>query len=362
MELIFKMRYFFLFIGCLSLFHCVSKEQQTTVTFVDEFVIKDSLDFQQTIIGGLSGIDYDGENFYMVVDDAKQPRILKASIIFDGDTIQKIDFTDVIHLKDSSNFYKNNALDVESVLYDTINEEFHLVSEGFIKGGKSPAIFKVNSEGDFVENIDYPDYFKSKSKHNASFESTSRSIDNKGVWVAMEGVLEGDGEDPSFNTTNSPVRITFFENSTDKATKQFVYQLDNIEKPKKGNINLNGITAILMYKKNEFLIVERAYQSGYGSYGNTVKLYKASIYFDATNTIEMTSLSSSEIVPMKKELLLNFNDLKPQLTDGIIDNIEGITFGPKLSNGHQSLLLVSDDNFQLYDKQINQFIVLQLNE
>jgi hypothetical protein len=58
--------------------------------------------------------------------------------------------------------------------------------------------------------------------------------------------------------------------------------------------------------------------------------------------------------------VFNFEDIKNQLTAGIIDNIEGITFGPKLANGNQSLLLISDDNFQLYGKQLNQLILLEI--
>ena len=56
----------------------------------------------------------------------------------------------------------------------------------------------------------------------------------------------------------------------------------------------------------------------------------------------------------------NFEDFKEDLTEGIIDNIEGITLGPVLENGNESLVLVSDDNFQLYGKQLNQFILLEI--
>jgi hypothetical protein len=45
-------------------------------------------------------------------------------------------------------------------------------------------------------------------------------------------------------------------------------------------------------------------------------------------------------VPATKKLLLNLDDL------GIyIDNIEGVTFGPVLPNGHKTLGMVADNNF-----------------
>ncbi|CAM1340789.1 esterase-like activity of phytase family protein [Tenacibaculum amylolyticum] len=347
----------------ISLFGC--KEQKNkglVVEFKDEFVLQDSLAYKNTIVGGLSGIDYDGTNFYFVIDDSQNPRILKSVITFNEDTIQKIDFVDLIELKDSSEFYKEQALDLESLVFNAKEKEFHLVSEGSIKKGKEPSVFAINEGGEFISSFEIPEYFKSASRHNASFEGSCRSIDNTGMWVAMEGVLKVDGEEPSLTETLSPVRITLFNDGEKKATKQYVYMLDKVEKPKKGTINLNGLTAILEYKKNTFLVVERAYQSGYGSYGNTVKLYKATVEDKTTNTLAFETLSNRTYIPLKKELLLNFNTIKPNLTKGIIDNIEGITLGPKLSNGNSSLILISDDNFQLYDTQINQFIVLEIKE
>jgi hypothetical protein len=44
--------------------------------------------------------------------------------------------------------------------------------------------------------------------------------------------------------------------------------------------------------------------------------------------------------PVKKKLLLNMDDLKIYT-----DNIEGVTFGPTLPNGHRTLIFVSDNNF-----------------
>jgi hypothetical protein len=36
-----------------------------------------------------------------------------------------------------------------------------------------------------------------------------------------------------------------------------------------------------------------------------------------------------------------------------LDNVEGITLGPRLSDGRQSVVLVADDNFN--DEQVTQF-------
>jgi hypothetical protein len=43
---------------------------------------------------------------------------------------------------------------------------------------------------------------------------------------------------------------------------------------------------------------------------------------------------------------------------GYVDNIEGISWGPKLANGHRSLILVSDNNFN--PDQRTQFLAFEV--
>ena len=340
------------------------KTEKISLKFLNEFVVKDSLRFKNTIVGGISGIDYSNNQYYMVVDDAMNPRILIGDILIKRDSIKSVDFKKVIRLDSSSVFYKKNTLDLESVFVE--NHQINLVSEGSIKKGKNPAVFKIDSLGKFTEITTIPAYFnacsKAKPKHNAVFESSSKSYDKKGFWVAMEAPLKADGEEPTFHKTQSPIRITYFDKKTNIATKQFAYQLEKIDKPAKGNVNLNGVTAIIEYAENSFFIVERIYQSGYGSFGNTVRIFKAMINEKTTNTLAFQSLREERYVPLKKELIFDFVEVKDVLTDKIIDNIEGITFGPVLSNGNRSLILVSDDNFQVYDRQLNQFLLLEIEE
>lgn len=345
----------------LSFYSCINKSIK--LNFINEYIVKDSLLFNNAIIGGVSGIDYYKDDYYMVVDDAKNPRVLIGNISLKNDSIKSISFQKVIRLNDTtSKFYNHSALDLESIFVN--DKGINLVSEGAIKKGKNPSVFQIDEKGKFIKEFKIPEYFKANSiakpKHNGAFESSSKSFDNKGFWVAMEAPLEADGEEPTFHKTQSPIRISYFDNVTGKATKQFAYQLEKIDKPAKGKVNLNGVTAILEYEKNNFFVIERTYQSGYGSYGNVVRIFKATINNKCTNTLSIQSLKNENYIPLKKELLLDFKTIENKLTNKIIDNIEGITFGPKLLNGNQSLILVSDDNFQVYGRQLNQFILLEI--
>lgn len=345
-------------------FNC-SNSKKIRLTFLDEYTIKDSIQFQSSILGGFSGIDFSKDNYYLIIDDVNKPRLVTSKITIKSDTISSIIFQNVIFLNDSiTPFYEKKHLDLESIFIDADKNEINFVSEGSIYKRKKPLVFVTDFSGHFKYEYSLPRSHKNLNniKHNAVFEASSKSVQKNGFWVAMEGVLKSDGEEPSFHKTTSPIRITFFDKQSKKATHQFAYHLEPISKPAKGNINLNGVTAILEHKENHFFIIERTYQSGYGAYGNIVRIFEANINEETTNVLEIDSLRNFEYKPLKKRLLFDFENVKNRLKDGIIDNIEGITFGPKLSNGKSSLILVSDDNFQIYGKQLNQFILLEIDE
>jgi len=352
---LYALCFLLLCIGC-------SQPKEISISFVDEFTFPDSTYFKGNVIGGLSGIDYFNNEYYFIVDDANIPRVLIADILFEKDTISQVNFKEEISIMDTtSQFMKNTILDLESVFIDK-KGNLNLVSEGSINYKRNPSIFSITKKGKFVETYELPENMEELNnfRHNAAFESSTRSIDKNYFWVATEAPLKSDGEEAQLQETNSPVRFTRFNSSTKKVEKQYVYQLEAVPKEKKGNINLNGITAMLELKEETFLVIERAYQNNYGSYGNTVLLYEAKATKNTTNVFDLQSLKDKKYIPLEKRLLLNFNDIKSELTEGIIDNIEGITLGPKLKNGNRSLILVSDDNFQVYGKQLNQFIVLEI--
>lgn len=338
--------------------------QSVQLKFIDEYVLKDSLNYRESIIGGLSGIDKENDAYYMVVDDSKEPRVFKAKIDFVCDSIQNIGFVDVVYLRNKSKFFRKTFFDLESVF--VVNDEIHLVSEGSVNKFKDPEVFSINNKGELIDRYAIPKYFKIKyakgPRHNAVFEASAKSVAGKGFWVAMEGVMKVDGEEPSLKEGFSPARVTLFDFKTKKAMQQFAYPLGNLERPLIGRFNVNGITALLEYKENHFFVVERSYQSDYGIYGNKVKIYKVVLNSKTINTLNIVSIKEKTGVAVQKELLFDFDDIRDKLTENSIDNVEGITFGPRLSNGNQSLIVVTDDNFQKFGKQLNQFIVLEIVE
>jgi len=76
----------------------------------------------------------------------------------------------------------------------------------------------------------------------------------------------------------------------------------------------------------------------------TIKVYLCDLA-QATDVKNLASLQNQKYTLASKKLILNMDDL-----GFFVDNIEGITFGPKLSNGRPSLIFVTDNNFSNIQK------------
>ncbi len=345
-----------LIIGCKSV--SLTNSNEIKLIFLDEFVLPADLTFEGDLVGGLSGIDYHNGKYFLVCDDASNPRYYEANIDINKRKILSVDVQKVVRIKDAEHY-----LDLESIRFDAKTNQILLTSEGHINRKKNPRFFSVNSNGNVDNTFKIPSAFyassKQKPRHNGTLEGLSNSINGKGYWIAMELPLEADGPEPKITETISPVRITYIDTSSKKPEKQFAYNLDLITKPPKGNFAVNGLTEILEYKEDKFLVIERSYSSGLGNQSNTIKIFKIAAS-KASNTLAVNSLLNSNYRPATKELLFDFESVRNQLTDKTIDNIEGISFGPILSNGNKSLLLIADNNFNKIGKQLNQFILMEI--
>ncbi len=166
-----------------------------------------------------------------------------------------------------------------------------------------------------------------------------------------------DGTEAGYPTTHSPLRLTYYDASTKEATKAFAYELSPLPLPNNSNYDMNGVSDLLAYKDNQFLVVERAFQGK-----NVVKIFKATIGNTATNILNTDSLNGTNYIPVTKELVFDSGSIESELTNQSIDNIEGITFGETLPNGNRTIIVISDDNFQQYGEQLNQFLLFELIE
>lgn len=328
--------------------------------FLDEYILPNNIMVDGTLVGGLSGIDFKDGVYYLACDDSENPRFYTATISIASDKMTSITINNVITVDDT-----NERLDLESILFDTTLSKIVLTSEGSINTNKDPLLFSVNQQGNNVEKFAIPEYYKAdseqKPRHNGVFEGLTESFDKKGYWIATELPLESDGISPTSTEADSPVRFTYFNKQTKQPESQFAYQLDKIARPPQPEtaFAVNGLTDMLMYAPNKYLVIERSFSSGNQNQSVTIKIFNIDSS-NSTNTIDKLSLQSDSFTPAKKELIFNFDTVRSKLTNGIIDNVEGICFGPTLSNGNQSIILVVDNDFNQQGNRLNQFILMEL--
>lgn len=344
-----------------------AQHQSSTVKFIDEFVLPDGQEFGNTIVGGLSGIDYENGKWVVISDDSKRPRYYTLNVAYDIDGFSSLEITSVITLKDTlGRDFGLETVDSESIRID--GDKFVWSSEGNIGAKINPFVRTSSLEGDFIKAMDLPLKYSASNeeengpRQNGVFEGLSLSSDEKGYWVSMELPLKEDGEPPTTNL-GAQIRLAYIDKVTGEFGKEFAYPLDPVARPAINGFSfeLNGLVELLEYEENKFLALERSFSAGYIDGGNTVKIYDVDAR-GATDVSAIATLKEADITMVKKKLLLDFNTLRPQLTNGIVDNIEGITFGPNFSNGNKSIVVVSDNNFSRLYKQLNQFILLELRE
>jgi hypothetical protein len=108
---------------------------------------------------------------------------------------------------------------------------------------------------------------------------------------------------------------------------------------------------VALDNRGNFLSLERTFTG----LGFAVSLFEVSLNNadDIHNIPNLATVDMSKIKPVEKKLLLDLQTLPLPL-----DNIEGLTIGPKLSDGNISLILVSDNNFNRL--QTTQILALKL--
>jgi hypothetical protein len=363
----------FLF-SCSTLKQTAENKPAPSLKLISSIEIPFDETFQNTKVGGLSGIDYDAKNdlYYLICDDRSvfnNSRFYTAKISLSEDKIKSFTFQNVTYLKDETgksygnwNTSPNTSADPEDMRYNPKTNSLIWSSEGarVITADKevlqNPSMNFMDLKGDFLGNVTLPENLKMQKlekgpRNNGTLEGITFDKKYKNIYANIEEPLFEDGEQAN-TSKGGLIRLYQFDAKTKKNTAQFGYQLEPIalEPNPKGAFGVNGISAIQYYGKNQLLVVERSYSTG--TQACTVKIFLCDLK-KATNVKNHPSLQNQKLELASKKLILNMDDL------GIfIDNIEGLTFGPKLTNGNPSIIFVSDNNFS--DKQKTQVLVFEL--
>ena len=328
--------------------------EEMTLEFIGQRIIPHEYKYKDTVVGGLSALDYNPETdrFVAICDDrsSKNPaRFYELNLTFDQNSFQGWQITDVNFMKrpDGTVFPKpeimgKSLVDPEALKLSPTGDSYFWTSEGHAKYGVNPFIREMGPHGGYRRDFTVPDkYLVAENKgirDNLAFEAMTLNQDRQSITVSTEGPLIQDGPEATVDH-GANVRFLHLNIATGEPTHEYVYPVEPVhgEALPIGNFSVNGVVDILAVSDTEYLVVERSFSAGVGL---SVRLYLA----DFTGATDVLALDSLKDVPYKvarKRLLLDLGTL------GVaIDNIEGMTFGKTLKDGRRSLIMISDDNFR----------------
>jgi hypothetical protein len=339
----------------------------SSLKYLDSYEIPFNLKYKNTTVGGLSGIDYDAKNdwYYMISDDRsdKNPaRFYKAKIFISQKGIDSLVFVDVENmLQPDGEVYPNNLQDrfkvpdPEAIRCNQKKNYLTWSSEGerIVKANDTvlidPSIIMMRLDGKYVDSFTLPANMKMSTiekgpRRNGVFEGMSFADNFKTLYVNVEEPLYEDGPRADVVDNDAFIRIIKFDVKDKKSTAQYAYKLAPVAfaaRPE-NEFKINGVAEILSLGNNKLLVIERSFSTG--RLPCTIRVFIADLN-GATDISTITLKNNQSFVPAKKTLLLNMDDL------GIYtDNIEAVTFGPLLPNGHKTLLFIADNNFTVIEK------------
>ncbi len=348
----------FLFISILIITLLINSFSNNTfeirdLKFIGEATLPTSYSFQNTQLGGLSGITYDEKNrlYYSISDDRSQKAparfytlgidLSKGSLEKDG--LKAVAVTTL--LDENGKSFAPGTVDPEAIAL-TDRDNIFISSEGNANKLINPFIKEFSlTSGKEVSNLSIPNKFsptqdsKKGIRNNLAFESLTITPDRKYLFTATENALIQDGSEAK-PKVSSPCRILRYNLLTQKLEKEFIYPTQAVNSFFKISRKYSsGLTDLLaLDNKENFLSVERTF-TGLGFY---IALFEVSTKTadDIHNIDSLLKNNHQNLKPVKKKMLFDLRKLNVTL-----DNIEGLTLGPKLPDGQQSLILVSDNNF-----------------
>ena len=381
----FKALFFFCLAGiacsCTSVKNISSKQTTTgisSIKLLGQYDVPFNLNYNNTTVGGLSGIDYDAVNnlYYFICDDrsAINPaRFYTAKISITPTGIDTLYFTGVQNLLQPGGDHYPGSLqdpihtpDPEAIRYNPLLQQLTWSSEGERRFTKTDTILQdpevniISLDGKYVDAIKIPTMLRMQKdeagpRQNGTLEGMTFANNYQSLFLSMEEPLYEDGPRADTFDSNAFIRIMEYDVNSKINLRQFAYKLEPVAYPALPStaFKINGVPDILAIGNGQLLIIERSFSSG--RLPCTIRLYIAD-YNKATDIKGVRSLKDNTgFTPATKKLLLNMDEL------GIYtDNIEGVCFGPILPNGNKTLIFIADNNFNPLERtQVFVFEILK---
>ena len=346
-----------------------------------QFSFESRTSFQDTTVGGLSGLAYDARRgvYYAVSDDRGEnqpPRFYTLAIDFDQDGIRDVRVVGVTFLDSDPSTpevqpFQRGDSDLEDI--QLLADDTLLISSERDRENR-PWIKRFGLDGSQLGDLPIPSRFMPVTEAgedgrprvvrgtrvNLGFEGMALTTSQETLYLMNEQALAQDGPQSSAES-GTLVRLVRMElyGVESRATAEYVYGVEKaFAASSDPNVPAdNGASALLWARhvlpRYDLLVLERAYAAGVG---NDVNIYGV-VLDDATDVRDLDALPSPYMGRLvRKTLLASLTALGVRP-----DNLEAMALGPRLANGNPSLLLMSDDNFSAAGSpQINQFVLLEI--
>jgi hypothetical protein len=332
--------------------------------------------FQNTPVGGLSGITYDRQRgvFYAISDDRSDlapARFYTLKMALDATTpespkIQQVTVAGVTVITDETGQpFAKGTVDPEGIALSPLGTLF-ISSEGVARAQIPPFVREFNLKtGQWKRSLTIPERYKPGLKDgqpqgvgdNLGFEALTLNVSGGStvaiepfrLFTATESALMQDSspEHPQQGASRNRMLHYSVDPTHSLRVSEHLYPMD----PPATGASFHGLTDLLAIDQGgHFLSLERSL----GPDGFSVKVFQLTLGGASdTSMIDRFQGRLPGVRPIQKQLLLDLNQLRIPL-----DNLEGLTLGPRLPDGSPSLVIISDDNFS--EKQVTQVLLFRL--
>ncbi|WP_425484825.1 esterase-like activity of phytase family protein [Amycolatopsis anabasis] len=346
-----------------------------SVRLLGEQIVPNGLVFDGTTVGGLSSIDYDPRTgqYVFICDDrsALQPaRFYTAKFDVTAHGPGPVTFTGTRPLlrpdgttypplakNDQSQPQNMRTVDPEELRVDPWSGDYFWSQEGERNATTliDPSLREAKRDGRYVRDLPIPANEKitpeAGPRQNLVLEGLTFAGLGSLVVSSVEGPLLQDG--PDATTEHGALNRLTMQSRFGRVLAQYAYPEEPVFAAPKppGGFATTGVSSILAadpVDPTRFLVMERSFVTGAG---NKIRIYEIDT-LGATNVLNVPSLSAGGVKPVRKRLLTDLGTLGLST----VDNVEGMTWGPRLPGGERTLLLISDNNFA--PTQVTQLVAL----
>lgn len=281
--------------------------------------------------GGYSGITRISDNTYAVVSDSEShDGFYKFNITLNPTTGE-------VENVENVGFYHSETVgrDAECIAYNPTRQTIYVGGERnnsiveFTLEGKATGL----RSGNIIPN----------TRNNQGMESLCYDINNKLLWTMPESTLKTDNDGNYSQSTNGVAnmyRLMAFDTDFNKV-REYAYKGDSPENMKEASVYVMGVSDIAALDDGRLLIMEReAYvpKLKYGAWTKT-KLFvvdpKQGVPVKSDSPLTAESPFLTKTLLWSCSTTMSFNGLNWA-------NYEGMCLGPKLEDGGQTVLLISD--------------------